>query len=54
MTHPTGIAVHDVLFVADQRLGAILTFHLNSTEFIKNIWERSAGGDIEHIALTNC
>lgn len=54
MTHPTGIAVHDVLFVADQRLGAILTFHLNSTEFIKNIWERGAGGDIEHIALSNC
>jgi len=55
MTHPTGIAVYDdVLFVADQRLGAILTFNLNTTQFIKNIWERHAGGDIEHIVLTNC
>jgi len=55
MTHPTGIAVHDdTLFVADQRLGAILTFNLNTTQFIKNIWARGAGGDIEHIALTNC
>ena len=54
MTHPTGIAVHDVLYVADQRLGAILTFDLNSTQFIKNIWERSTGGDLEQITLTNC
>ena len=54
MTHPTGIAVHDVLYVADQGLGAILTFDLNTTSFIKNIWERKAGGDLEHIFLTPC
>jgi hypothetical protein len=54
MTHPTGIAVHDVLYVADQGLGAILTFDLNTTSFIKNIWERHVGGDLEHILLTPC
>jgi len=55
MTHPTGIVVYDeVLYVADQSLGAILTFELHNTRFIKNIWDRHNGGDIEQIVLTNC
>ena len=55
MVHPTGITVHDgILFVADQSLGAILTFDVHSTRFIKNIWERHSGGDIEQLTMSNC
>ena len=55
MVHPTGIVVHDgILYVADQSLGAILTFDLHSTRFIRNIWQRNSGGDIEQLVLGHC
>jgi streptogramin lyase len=54
MSHPTGISVHDgVLYVADQSMNAILTFDLESSRFLKIIWERP-DSNIEQLALSSC
>jgi len=55
LTHPTGLTVYnDVLYVADQKLKAILTFDIRSERFLEKIWERQAGGDLEQLVLSHC
>ncbi len=55
MSHPTGIVVSGgLLYVADQTLKGILTFDLETGRFVKTIWSRLTGGDIEQLILTDC
>lgn len=54
MEHPTGIFVHNkILYVAEQIESAILTFDVESTEFLGKIIKHIPG-DVEHILLSDC
>ena len=54
ITHPTGILTYDgILYVADQNLNQILTFDLNSGEFLR-ILPINLPGNIEQLTLSEC
>jgi hypothetical protein len=54
MNHPSGIVSYDgTLFVAEQVLGVILTFDIESGKYMKTIVE-STPGQIEQLALSDC
>lgn len=55
MTHPTGITVYeDTLFVLLHKMGSIITFDVNSGDFISTVKSGFASNTLEQIALSNC
>ena len=54
MTHPTGMISHsNILYVAEQKLGQILSFNVHTGAFLKTI-VRSMPEGIEKLALSDC
>jgi outer membrane protein assembly factor BamB len=54
MNHPSGIVVYDnVLYVAEQILGAIFAFNVQTGSFIRRI-VKNTPGQIEQLALSSC
>jgi hypothetical protein len=54
MNHPSGIVTHEnTLYVAEQILGVIMTFDINSGAFLSKIVKKTPG-QIEQLALSDC
>ena len=54
MDHPSGMTTHgDVLYVALNDLGDVLTFNITSTKFLKTLLSDFMG-EIEQIIMTDC